>query len=245
MTRFDRFQATLKENPPQTAVILGSGLSEVAADMTPIVSLPYADIPGFVSTTVAGHKGQLQLGIWAGLPVLVCAGRVHFYEGHNWDRVTALVKFIAGWGIRRLILTNAAGGIREDLNPGDLMAIRGHKKLLDPQAWQCISEPAVAYDWLAEDLPSGVYAALTGPCYETPAEIRALQAIGADAVGMSTAMEAEAGVALGLRVAGISCITNKAAGLSAGILSHHEVEATARTAIDRLRNTLQKMFLEK
>jgi purine-nucleoside phosphorylase len=141
-----------------------------------------------------------------------------------------------------MILTNAAGGIREDLNPGDLMAIRGQIKLLDPQAWQTISVSTTPYRILAPNLPAGVYAALTGPCYETPAEIRALQQIGADAVGMSTAMEAEVATELGMQVAGISCITNKAAGLTAGILSHHEVEATARTAITRLQLVLSNLI---
>lgn len=156
-----------------------------------------------------------------------------------------MVELVADWGVQQLILTNAAGGIRDDLNPGDLMAIRGHIPLLDADGWKHrahqgpLSQP---YSLFAASLPTGIYAALTGPCYETPAEIRALRAMGADAVGMSTAKEAEAAVARGLVVAGVSCITNKAAGLTAGTLSHHEVEQTAKTAVQRLGGVIDHLL---
>jgi purine-nucleoside phosphorylase len=237
---FDEFRRAVDAVHPTAAVVLGSGLSEVANDFTPTATVAYADIPGLVPPTVAGHRGQMAVGHWAGVPTVVCYGRVHFYEGHPWERVTTLVRLLAEFGVRKLILTNAAGGIRDDLNPGDLMAIRGHIKLLDSNGWRVLAEGAepTTYPLLAPDLPVGVYAALTGPCYETPAEIRALRQIGADAVGMSTAVEAEAAVELGMTVAGVSCITNKAAGLAEGTLSHHEVEQTARTAVVRLSRVL-------
>ncbi len=230
---------------PRVGVVFGSGLSAASSPFTPIASVPFADLPGLVPPTVAGHKGRVEVGHWTGVPAVVSFGRVHFYEGHPWQRVTRLVDLFAEWGVETLILTNAAGGIREDLQPGDLMAIRGHLKWLGSPV--PLSSPPMEretdppYSLLAPGLPSGIYAALTGPCYETPAEIRALRAIGADAVGMSTAVEAEAAASLGLRVAGISCITNKAAGLAAGTLSHHEVEATAKRAVAKLAAVITGM----
>jgi purine-nucleoside phosphorylase len=239
MTPFDQFRDATAAIQPRFAVVFGSGLADAASPFTSVASVPFADVPGLVPPTVAGHKGRVSVGHWAGVPAVVSFGRVHFYEGHPWDRVTRLVQLVAECGVTTLILTNAAGGIRDDLNPGDLMAIRGHRKLLDAEGWKTLAtENRPPYSLLAPSLPTGVYAALTGPCYETPAEIRALRAIGADAVGMSTAMEAETAAALGLRVAGISCITNKAAGLGSGTLSHHEVEATAKLAVARLAEVL-------
>ncbi len=245
MTAFDRFRQSADTVRPQAAVVFGSGLAAAASPaFTPVATIPYADIPGMAPPGVAGHRGELAVGHWAGVPVAVGFGRVHFYEGHPWERVTRLVRVVAELGVRRVILTNAAGGIREDLNPGDLMAIRGHLKLLDAGGWKSTpltpspspqgARGANSYSLLAPDLPSGIYAALTGPCYETPAEIRGLRVMGADAVGMSTAVEAETAADLGLAVAGVSCITNKAAGLGSGVLSHQEVEETARTAVGRL-----------
>lgn len=245
-TPFDHFREAVASIAPRAAVVFGSGLAGAASPFVATASIPFADVPGLVPPTVAGHKGKLSVGHWGGVPAVVSFGRVHFYEGHPWDRVTRLVQLIAEFGVKMLILTNAAGGIRDDLSPGDLMAIRGHIKLFS-------REPAASAFWtdalaagsrltnpysLLAPLPSGVYAALTGPCYETPAEIRALRAIGADAVGMSTAVEAETAAALGLTVAGISCITNKAAGLSDGPLSHHEVEETAKKAVAKLAEVI-------
>ena len=227
-------------------MVLGSGLGDVASEFQAEASVAYGDIPGLVPPSIQGHKGQMSVGRWGETPCLVCFGRVHFYEGHPWERVTRLVHLTADLGVKMLVLTNAAGGIREDLNPGGLMAISGHLKLLDTEGWKAwanAEKPFSPYSprllvrmaELDAELPRGVYAALTGPTYETPAEIRTLGIAGADAVGMSTAMEAEAGAARGLELAGISCITNKGAGLVAGVLSHHEVELTAKLALTRLR----------
>lgn len=244
MSAFEQFRSAVLSVRPRAAVVLGSGLSDAASGFTTAAAVAYADVPGLVPPSVAGHRGQMAVGHWGRVPAVVCSGRVHFYEGHSWERVTAIVRLLAGFGVLRLILTNAAGGIRDDLNPGDLMALRGHFKLLAPNDWRRLAEnpPPTPYPLLAPDLPAGVYAALTGPCYETPAEIRALRVMGADAVGMSTAVEAETAAALGLEVAGVSCVTNKAAGLSAGPLSHHEVEQTARTAVARLGQVLDRLI---
>jgi len=225
------------------AVVLGSGLGEATRDFTIAAEAHFADIPGLVSPTVAGHKGKLAVGTWLGVPACVFYGRVHYYEGHPWERVTRTIEVAAELGVTILLLTNAAGGIRRDLIPGTIMVIRDHIKLLHHENWQHINDrPASVYSErllkllteLEPSLPVGTYAALTGPCYETPAEIRALAAVGADAVGMSTAREAEAAVRLGMEVAGLSTITNKAAGLSEGPLSHKEVQETARLVVGRL-----------
>jgi purine-nucleoside phosphorylase len=246
MTAFDRFRSAADAVRPQAAVVFGSGLAAAASPaFTPAATISYADIPGMAPPGVAGHRGELAVGHWAGVPVAVGFGRVHFYEGHPWERVTRLVRVVAELGVSRVILTNAAGGIRNDLNPGGLMAIRGHLKLLDAGSLAALaagSRLTNPYSLLAPELPSGVYAALTGPCYETPAEIRALRVMGADAVGMSTALEAEAAAELGLEVAGVSCITNKAAGLGSGPLSHREVEETARTAVARLGQVIGQLL---
>lgn len=240
-TGFDAVRAGADRLKPRVAVVLGSGLGGVTATFAADAVAPYAEVPGLPPPTVAGHKGQLAVGTWAGVPAVVCSGRVHFYEGHPRDRVTRLVEIVAGFGVTTLFLTNAAGGIRTGLYPGDLLLLHAHLKLLGPAAWREFT-PASPYSVrllrllldLDPTLPTGVYAALTGPCYETPAEIRGLAAAGADAVGMSTAVEAEAAAGLGLEVAAISTITNKAAGLGGGPLSHAEVEQTAKLAVGRL-----------
>jgi purine-nucleoside phosphorylase len=267
---FAEFTSIAKRVQPRACVVLGSGLGDVASEFQAEASVAYGDVPGLVPPSIQGHKGQMSVGRWGGTPCLVCFGRVHYYEGHPWDRVTRLVHLAADLGVKMLVLTNAAGGIRNDLDPGGLMAISGHLKLLDTNGWkvwatlftsppegevvrtksgrvggnsESVSNPyssrlLARMAELDPVLPSGIYAALTGPTYETPAEIRMLSHAGADAVGMSTAMEAEAGAARGLEIAGISCITNKGAGLVAGTLSHHEVELTAKLALTRLRALL-------
>jgi purine-nucleoside phosphorylase len=246
VTAFDRVREAAARLKPRTAVVLGSGLGGVTAGFTVEAEAAYAEVPWLPPPTVAGHSGRLTVGTWAGGPAVVCSGRVHFYEGHPWATVTRLVELVADLGVTTLLLTNAAGGIRPGLNPGDLMVISAHLKLIGPTAWTDFS-PRSPYSphlldrlqSLDPQLPSGVYAALTGPCYETPAEIRALAAAGADAVGMSTAVEAEAAAARGLEVAAISTITNKAAGLGVGPLSHAEVEQTANLAVARLGSLVQ------
>ena len=249
MTPFDQFRATADRVKPRAAVVLGSGLAGVAELFVPAAVVGYGDVPGLVPPSVAGHRGLLAVGAWGGVTAVVCFGRVHLYEGHPWERVTRLVALAAELGVRALVLTNAAGGIRADLGPGSLMPIRGHLKLLGGEAWRALTvnlspySPRFLAALASPDLaPPGVYAALTGPSYETPAEIRFLRTAGADAVGMSTAVEAEAAAGLGLEVAAVSCITNHAAGLSPGPLSHQEVEANALLAVNSLGRIVSRVL---
>lgn len=250
MSRFDEFRAAVGEVSPRAAVVFGSGLASAATDFVPRASIAVADVPGLAPPTVAGHRGQIAVGHWAGSPVLLGYGRVHGYEGHALERTTGFVRLAAQLDAKTLILTNAVGGIHPALAPGELMAIRGHRILRGPRAWVEIaagSEPSSPYDpgllaRLEPHLLTGIYAMLTGPCYETPAEIRALQSLGADAVGMSTATEAEAAAAAGLAVAAISCVTNRAAGLSDEVLAHGDVEKVANRAAAKLGRILGELI---
>jgi purine-nucleoside phosphorylase len=253
MTAFAAFARTTASLAPRTALVLGSGLAGATTLFTERASVGFADIPGLVPPSVHGHGGRLAVGEWSGVPALLFLGRLHFYEGHPWNVVTGTVRTASELGARRIVLTNAAGGIHPSLQPGDLMAIRGHIKLLSPHAWRALAtDTAVSQpysprllDVIGRELLAGVYAALTGPCYETPAEIRALAARGADAVGMSTAMEAEEAAQLGLETAAISCITNKAAGLGGDTLNHAEVLANAKLAVQRMGKLLGKLVGER
>lgn len=236
MTLMAEFESAVHAATPRAAVVLGSGLGRVMDGRARLAEIEFAAIPGFAPPTVAGHGGRLVLADWQGLPLLAFLGRMHFYEGHPWPRVLGTVKLAAALGCTTLLLTNAAGGIRDDLNPGDFMVIRDHLPLLDPAAWRAIAagkHAAPPYSvrlleaFIKSGQSTGTYAGLTGPTYETPAEIRALRAMGADAVGMSTVMEALEAGALGMEVAAVSCITNKAAGLAAGTLQHTEVQDVA------------------
>jgi purine-nucleoside phosphorylase len=259
MTPFADFAQTVASLAPRTAVVLGSGLAGATAAFTEHASVGFGDIPGLVPPTVKGHGGRLAVGEWAGVPALLFLGRLHFYEGPPWHVVTGTVRIAAELGAKRIVLTNAAGGIHPALNPGDLMAIRGHIKLLEANTWRALTDDSALSQPYAQrlievvqsheaevgrELLAGVYAALTGPCYETPAEIRALAKCGADAVGMSTAMEAEVAARLGLEVAGLSCVTNKAAGLGGATLDHAEVLANARLAVARIGEVLGALIRE-
>jgi purine-nucleoside phosphorylase len=242
--------------PPHAAFVLGSGLGPVAARLRDPCGVPFAEVPGLPTAAVAGHRGRLTLGEWAGRRVLVFEGRVHFYEGHSWDEVTAPVRTAQALGARVLLLTNAAGGIHPDLGPGTLMAIRDHVEWTRPYCWRRPGPGARPSPYsprllgLLDDaaraagveLRAGVYAMVTGPCYETPAEIRALRACGADAVGMSTAREVRSGYDAGLECAAISCVTNRAAGLGDGPLNHEEVLRTAAAQSERLANLLEEFL---
>jgi purine-nucleoside phosphorylase len=256
MTPFAAFARTTAGLAPRTAVVLGSGLAAATAAFVERASVAFGDIPGLVPPTVHGHGGKLAVGEWSGVPALLFLGRLHFYEGHTWHTVTGTVRTVAELGAKRIVLTNAAGGIHPSLTPGGLMVIRGHLKLLEPNAWRTLASDNVLSPPYSSrlletmrsheadagrELFAGVYAALTGPSYETPAEIRALAACGADAVGMSTAMEAEEAARLGLEVAGISCITNKAAGLGDSTLDHAEVLVNAKLAVERMGQLLGRL----
>ena len=247
----DHVRARLRGEPPVAAIILGSGLGGLANRLTDTVRVPFAEIPGFPSATVAGHAGVLLAGRLAGRPVLALAGRFHMYEGHAAALAAFPTRVLHALGARTLIVSNAAGGIRRSLNPGDLMLIRDHlnfmfrNPLLGPNS---ADEPrfpdmSAPYDArlgeLAREvartngiaLTEGVYCGLLGPTYETPAEVRMLAFMGADAVGMSTVPEVIVARSLGVRVLGVSCVTNMACGLSTEPITHAEViETTARAA---------------
>jgi purine-nucleoside phosphorylase len=206
---------------------------------------------------VIGHSGTLTLGAWAGTRVLVYGGRLHFYEGHAWEAVVKPIELAASLGVSMLFLTNAAGGIHGGCDQGGFMAITDHIEWTRPYCWRLPGPGGVGptrpspYSWrlvnllttaateLGINIHRGVYAALTGPSYETPAEIRALRAWGADAVGMSTAREIERGYDLGLECGALSLITNKAAGLSAAPLDHKDVLITAKAQEDSLARLLE------
>lgn len=233
---------------PAIAVILGSGLSEFVARVEEPVEFAYSAIPCWPTATVVGHPGRLVIGRIARRPVAVLAGRAHYYEGVPMDRVTLPVRVVARLGVRTLIATNAAGGINPGFEPGTLMVIDDHLNLMgtnplvgpnderfgprfpdmteaySPRLRQVADQAAAA---LGIGVRHGVYAAVAGPSYETPAEIRALRILGADAVGMSTVPEVIVARHMGVEVLGISCITNPAAGVRPRPLSHDEVIETA------------------
>ena len=245
---------------PETAVVLGSGLGAFGERVERPVVLPTADLPGFPASTVAGHRGRLILGELAGAPVVVAQGRVHYYEGYPMADVVLPIRLFWALGARRVILTNAAGGIREDLRSGGLMLLTDHIASFAPSPLAGPNEEefgprfpdmtevysqrlrALAQEAASETgvpLGEGVYLQTPGPAYETPAEVRLYAALGADAVGMSTACEAVAARHLGMEVCGISCVTNAAAGLGGGPLDHQEVQAAA----DRLGEDFQRLLL--
>lgn len=235
---------------PDVAIVLGSGLGHLADAVEDPVSVPFVEIPGFPETGVVGHAGRYVAGRLGGQNVLLQAGRYHVYEGHPGEVVAAPVRLAAALGIRFLFLTNAAGGVDPALEPGDVVLLKDHlnlmfrSPLIGPVAvgetrFPDMTEPydvalrtlalaAAAREGIV--LREGVYAALTGPTYETAAEIRMLGRLGADVVGMSTVPEVLVARALGLRCLALSMVTNKGTGLSEGTLSHQEVVEVGRRA---------------
>ena len=232
---------------PTLALVLGSGFHHLLTELQVAGRLACARIPGFPRPAVSGHAGEIVFGHLAGTPVLVLSGRAHFYEGHDMDRVTFPIRALAAFGIRAVLLTNAAGGIHPKFRPGDFMVLTDHinfmgvNPLRGPEApgrsrfvdLSATYDPglrallAAAARRARVRLRAGVYLAVSGPSYETPAEIRAFAGLGADAVGMSTVPEAVVARQCGLRVAALSCITNPAAGLGSTAISHAEVLETA------------------
>ncbi len=235
----------IRKAGPKTGIVLGSGLGVVAEALGIEAQVPYAGIPGLPATAVPGHAGRFVLARVAGKPVLIAQGRSHLYEGLSAHEVTAGVRLMADLGVRTLVLTNAAGTLNREFPPGRLMLISDHINLLGTSplvggpAFHDMSEVysrrlrSIFRDTAAGiglSLPEGVYVAMLGPQYETPAEIRMLRTLGADAVGMSTVPEAIQARALGIEVAGVSLLTNWAAGMHGQPLSHEEVVAMGRTA---------------
>lgn len=246
---------------PEVALILGSGLGDYADEIAISHTLDYTEIAGFPTSTVEGHKGRFVFGYVKKVPVVIMQGRVHFYEGYPMSDVVLPVRLMGMLGTRKLILTNAAGGINFDYRPGDFMLIKDHitTAVPNPLIGENLGKLGVRFPDMSEvysarmrdvikkaaeglgiELREGVYVQLTGPSYETPAEIRMCRAWGADAVGMSTACEAMAARHMGMEVCGISCITNLAAGMSSGQLDHKEVQETA----DRVARQFKELITE-
>jgi len=234
---------------PDTAVVLGSGLGDFADRLTDATTLPYGELPHWPAASVIGHSGRLVIGNLGNRRVAALAGRAHFYEGHDLATVVFPVRVMGRLGVRRVILTNAAGGINRRFAQGALMIVDDHINLLganplsgpnDDRLGPRFPDMSEVYSWrlrkIAYDAAAarkvsvthGVYVATQGPSYETPAEIRFFRTLGADAVGMSTVPEAIAARHMGMEVLGISVITNMAAGILPGTLHHDEVMETAR-----------------
>ena len=236
-------------NIPDTAVVLGSGLGVMTADMKNPTVIPYSDIPGFPISTAPSHEGKLYIDE----RMIALSGRFHYYEGYTMEQAAYYVRVLALLGVKKLILTNAAGGINTDFASGALMMITDHIKFFDesplrganmaefgvrfPDMTKCYSKTLAdtarsAAKEIGIELKEGVYAFMPGPGYETPAEIRALKILGADAVGMSTVPEVIAARHAGLEILAISCITNMAAGITGECLSEEEVLRTANRVKD-------------
>jgi purine-nucleoside phosphorylase len=233
---------------PEIGLILGSGLGILAEEITNPIKIPYHEIPGFPESTVEGHAGQLVIGDLEGKKVIAMQGRFHFYEGYSLDLVTLPVRMMKRLGVKTVMVTNAAGGINTDFAAGDLMIIEDQinfmfkNPLTGPNDTDLgVRFPDMSQAYSAElrdkafrvaneqgiELKRGVYASVTGPSYETPAEIRMLRKLGGDAVGMSTVPEVIVAIHSGMKVLGMSCITNMAAGILDQSLSHDEVMETA------------------
>ncbi|PYO67541.1 MAG: purine-nucleoside phosphorylase [Gemmatimonadetes bacterium] len=255
---------TLGPLAPRVAIVLGSGLGDVAEGVRSATHIPYADIPGFQKPGAPGHKGELVAGTLEGVEVLVQSGRFHLYEGHAPQLAVLPVRVFARLGIRTLVVTNAAGGIRLTFRPPTLMLIADHINLMfrnplegaveeGEQRFPDMSDPydrelrGIAREVALQQkigLDEGVYAALLGPSYETPAEIRMLERLGANAVGMSTVPEVIVARARGMRCLGFSSITNAAAGLSAAPLSHEEVLAAGARVAGQLATLIRGVLVK-
>jgi purine-nucleoside phosphorylase len=254
---------------PQIGIVLGSGLGAVAHAIVEPVSIPYAEIPHFPQSTVEGHSGRMVAGLLAGTPVMAMQGRVHFYEGYSPSEVTFPMRVLGALGVRAVVLTNAAGGIAEGYRIGQLVAISDHidfmgfNPLAGPNETRFGFQPgaglrfqdmteaysrrlrALAVEAAAQEgfaLPQGVYLAVSGPSFETPAEIRAFRTLGATLVGMSTVPETIVARHMGLEVLGLSCVTNLAAGLGATPLSHEEVFEAGRGAEQQLAGLFKRLI---
>ena len=248
---------------PHACLICGSGWSEIVKGLSPASSIPYEQFDGMGRTTVEGLKGNLWLAKPEGKEVLIFQGRRHFYEGVGWGPVVFPILLAHELGIRSIVLTNAAGGIREDLHPGDLMVLSDHLNFMgnNPLIGEVLHpkiprfpDQSEVYDRdlcekihlsgkaIGQKLHEGTYLALSGPAFETPAEIRAFAKLGADAVGMSTVPETMVANGLGIKVGAISCISNLAAGRSTEVLSHEDVQKTSEKALPNMTSLLAHLL---
>jgi len=244
---------------PTVGIILGSGLGSFVDQIEDKVEIPYSDIPSFLGTTVKGHAGQLVVGKINGVEVAVMQGRNHAYEGHSQQEVVYPVRTLGRLGVKKLILTNAAGGINTEFYPSQLVLIKDHINFMGTNPLIGENEdalgtrfPDMTYAWspelrkLAQEtakemqykLDEGVYLAVMGPTYETPSEIKMFRTLGADMVGMSTVPENIAGNHMGMEILGISCITNMGAGIEKEKLDHSHVKDTANSVIDTFKSLL-------
>lgn len=261
----DYIKVHLNGFEPSIGLILGSGLGELGQKVSDAIAIDYKDIPNFPVSTVSGHAGRFLFGRLSGRNVAVMQGRFHHYEGYTLQQVVMPVRVMAMLGCDILIVTNAAGGINLAFKPGDLMLIEDHINLMgdNPLIGPNIDELGLRFPDMSNaydvglrqtalkcameekiSLRQGIYAALTGPSYETPAEIRMLRTLGADAVGMSTVPEVIAAVHAGMKVVGISCITNMAAGVLNQPLSHKEVMDTADAVSDIFQRLMLRFIKE-
>jgi len=260
----DAVRARLGERKPKVAIVLGSGLGGLADQVADPIRIGYADIPGFHVPTVLGHKGELVAGTLGGTEVIMQSGRFHMYEGHAAQISVLPVRVFATLGVETLVVTNAAGGIRRTFTPGTLMLLSDHINLTgrNPLEGPVLSgetrfpDMSVAYDATLRDaarriasaqgtrLEEGIYCALLGPTYETPAEVRMLERLGADAVGMSTAPETIIARARGMRGLGFSLVTNAAAGTTSALLDHNDVMEVAAEAGGRLAELVKGIVSE-
>jgi purine-nucleoside phosphorylase len=250
---------------PRIGLVLGSGLGAFAKTLEKATAIPFGEIPHFPKSTAIGHKGELVVGLAGGVPVAVMAGRVHYYEGYTLQEVVFPVRVLGRFGIKTVILTNAAGSVNVNYKPGELMVIDDHINYMGQNPLMGPNEEALglrffdlseAYDpelrQIAEKacwstgvpVRHGVYIAFTGPSYETPAEIKMARTMGADAVGMSTVPEVIAARHLGIRVLGISCITNMAAGVIKQKLDHREVLEVGEKVKAGLMDVLGRIIQE-
>ncbi len=249
---------------PETALVLGSGLGNYAEKIKVESSVEYSDIEGFPVSTVAGHAGRFIFGYVGNVPVVIMQGRVHYYEGYSMSDVVLPTRLMGMLGARTLLLTNAAGGLQDGMKAGDFMLITDQistfvpSPLIGPnidELGKRFPDMSYIYDSKLQkavrraaadlDIPlkEGVYIQFTGPSYESPAEVRMAKALGADAVGMSTACEAIAAVHMGMKVCGISCISNPAAGLTKHALSHAEVQKAADSAAPQFQKLVTQSIL--
>lgn len=250
---------------PRVGITLGSGLSDFAESIEIEAKIPYKDIPSFAPTSIQGHPGQLVLGHIGKTPVAALQGRLHFYEGLKMEEVVYPTRVLAQLGIETLVLTNAAGGLDPNMQPGDFMIIEDHINLTgtNPLIGPNIKELGLRFPDMSEPydralnekiaalmtqknirFSKGIYCGVTGPTYETAAEVRYLSKIGGHAVGMSTVPETITAKHMGLRVCGLSCITNKATGLSDEILSHDDVKEVAARVQSQFSETLKEFIAD-
>jgi purine-nucleoside phosphorylase len=249
----------LIEEPPQIGIVLGSGLGGLVDEMENDVSVRFEDIPNFPVSSVAGHRGEVLLGNLCGVSLFALAGRVHYYEGYSMQQVVFPMRVMAACDVNTVIVTNSVGAVNASYKPGDIVAIRDHINLMGDNPLKGTNDfvdLTEAYnselrnlaqkiaDRQGITLHSGVYAAYSGPSYETPAEIEAMRTMGADMVGMSTVPEVIQANSLGMKVLGLSMITNMAAGMSAKPLSHQDVIKTSQKAAAKF-SALVKGILEQ